>query len=296
VAQEPRPAPVAAGPITDLARLPAVATAQYHVFGRIRLLVAWVGWRDVGEARIAWLQDAKGDGYELLIGTDPARAPFGMNNWGYVLEESTPGESTLLGLMTEAEAASANEARKDQEKADKNQVFKRIRGTVKGAEAWSEVSIALVNPARSYHDLRPLLRDLPVRSTSEKRLALTPGTRPGMLTALAELLAADAATRTAGSRARRPNGKPRLPYTYNGTLYDLTLNDSRFLADARFHGDPYGDVVQATVRIDNRLTREKTEFTVYYKPAAATPHVVPVRVIYRPKWWLELELLPATAR
>ncbi|RPJ80183.1 MAG: hypothetical protein EHM13_12450 [Acidobacteria bacterium] len=87
---------------------------------------------------------------------------------------------------------------------------------------------------------------------------------------------------------------PQVPYVYNGTLYDLTLNDSRYQANARYHDLPYGNVVETDFRVDNRTTREKTEFTICYSPASGAPHVVPVRIVYRPKWWLELEMLRPT--
>jgi hypothetical protein len=275
----------------DAGRLPVVESVRYRVFGQIRLLVAWAFRREVGEARLSWLQDDAGRGFELLIGTDPKRAPFGMNKWGYMLEESRPEGSTLLGLMTEADAESVAQARKDLEKTGDAQIFKRIDGTLRDGEARFRVSVSAVSPARTYRDLDALLNGVRFHQTSQRRMSLKPGTRPGLVSALSELLVADAQARAAGNRGRRPNGRPRVPYVYNGTQYELLLDDSSWAPNARFHGESYGDLVETDFEIENLLSHDTTDFTIYYNPADTTARVVPVRAVYRPKWWLQLELL-----
>ena len=64
--------------------LPKVAEHRYRVAARIRpLLLFWIGRDNVGSARIAWYRGAGEDrGFELLLGSDPARAPRRINQWG----------------------------------------------------------------------------------------------------------------------------------------------------------------------------------------------------------------------
>jgi len=65
-----------------------------------------MGRDDVGLGRVAWRQDESGrTGYELLIGTDPGKAPRGLNRWGFVAEQSTAEGGELLALMTGAVVA-----------------------------------------------------------------------------------------------------------------------------------------------------------------------------------------------
>ncbi|MBM3770324.1 MAG: hypothetical protein FJW27_03380 [Acidimicrobiia bacterium] len=58
---------------------------RYRMAGRIRPLLFWFGKDDVGFARITWRSADEGcRAYELLVGTDPNRAPRGLNKWGFI--------------------------------------------------------------------------------------------------------------------------------------------------------------------------------------------------------------------
>src|SRR5579871_3736560 len=84
----------------------------YAVSGRVRLLLFWTGLREVGDARITWTGATSGQrGFELLIGTDPDRAPRRLNRWGYEAEKlCDDGSATLLGVMTQADEQTVDEA------------------------------------------------------------------------------------------------------------------------------------------------------------------------------------------
>ena len=60
---------------------------QYRVVGKVRLLFFWSGTRDVGRARITSHGVERANVVSLVVGTDPQRAPRGLNEWGYIREQ-----------------------------------------------------------------------------------------------------------------------------------------------------------------------------------------------------------------
>ncbi|HEX6945253.1 MAG TPA: hypothetical protein VF196_03600, partial [Casimicrobiaceae bacterium] len=78
-----------AGEETPGSRIPVVQERRYVMSGAVRPLLFWVKRDDIGLARIVWRRGSDGSrGYELLVGTDPARAPGSINRWGFVTEEA----------------------------------------------------------------------------------------------------------------------------------------------------------------------------------------------------------------
>ena len=69
--------------------------------GKIRLLMLWVGRDDVGSGVIRWRGAGDDKAIELLIGSDPKRAPGQLNKWGYLVEEMRGGESSVVGLISQ---------------------------------------------------------------------------------------------------------------------------------------------------------------------------------------------------
>ncbi len=105
----PRAVDVAASP-------PEAASSRferyhYSVAARIRpLLVFWVSRSGVGDA-VVTRQRAPGETrYSLLIGSDPERAPRRINRWGYIEEKIRGEEAQLVGLMTQSEEDSLEQA------------------------------------------------------------------------------------------------------------------------------------------------------------------------------------------
>src|SRR5260221_10935290 len=81
---------------------------HYTLGARVRPLLFWIGQDDVGDAVLAKKRGPDLVRYALLIGSDPARAPRGINRWGYLSEEIHDGEATLVGLMTESDEESVD--------------------------------------------------------------------------------------------------------------------------------------------------------------------------------------------
>ncbi len=57
----------------------------------------------------------------------------------------------------------------------------------------------------------------------------------------------------------------------------------------------YGDCLEADFEVRSGLTGSRTRFHLAY-PTAGPLAEVPVRVVYRPRWWFEVELTLAGSR
>src|SRR6059036_364884 len=84
---------------------------HYTIAARVRpLVVFWISRTGVGDA-VVTRRRAPGEAhYSLLIGSDPNRAPLHINRWGYIEEEIHGAEARLLGLMTESDEESIEQA------------------------------------------------------------------------------------------------------------------------------------------------------------------------------------------
>src|SRR5215831_18441297 len=91
--------------------LPLVAEHKYRMLARVRPLLFWISKDNVGGARVRWRGDDNGAfGIELLIGSDPHRAPRQINRWGYIAEDVQGADAHVLGLMKRSEEQSIAEA------------------------------------------------------------------------------------------------------------------------------------------------------------------------------------------
>src|SRR5215471_2398561 len=67
--------------------LPVIAEHHYRLSGSARPFLFWITRDNVGSGRMTWRRAADGTlGFELLMGSDPSRAPFKANKWGYIRE------------------------------------------------------------------------------------------------------------------------------------------------------------------------------------------------------------------
>jgi hypothetical protein len=265
---------------------------RYAVNGRVRpLLLFWIGRDDIGEARVTRTPDAAGhETIELLIGSDPARAPRKINRWGYVREQVTSDGATLLGLMRASDEKTLEEAEASVAKEGAGStVFRAVRTTIRGRQAVSG-TMRIQTPATfTFRDLPAILDMLPERAERYTTSELPAGTIPGFLAAMDAVLQ-DAVVACSGPGAsRRPRLQPTR-YFYNHTLYDLSLTTCEYEAELRTKVAVYRNVVDGHFEIRNRTTREVTRFQITFASSGALA-ARPVRAVFRPHWWIELELL-----
>ena len=70
---------------------------------------SWSGSREsnIGDGRLTWRRGRDGTlGYELLVGSDPARTPRHINRWGYLREESGDSGAIVFGVMSQSDGQS----------------------------------------------------------------------------------------------------------------------------------------------------------------------------------------------
>src|SRR5207237_476135 len=140
----PAPAPASRGVLPGElpgSTLPVVHEHTYKMSGRIRLLLLWIGRDDVGSGRIRWRAAGEDDrAYELLIGSDPLRAPGKLNRWGYLAEEVQADECAVVGVMSKSTENGIGEVKAGLNKQAGGRPFDTIRGRITPNQAFARVT------------------------------------------------------------------------------------------------------------------------------------------------------------
>ncbi len=274
--------------------LPVVVEHKYRMLAKARPLLFWISKDDVGGARIRWRGDDAGAfGLELLIGSDPKRAPRKINRWGYIAEQVRGSDARVIGVMKQSNEQSISEAESQlgREGSQGGYVYVAIRGTATGREAHAGVTTVRVERDLTFRDIDPLLTLVGAAAPidRDRSVALPAGTRPGLLVALHDLVtqSADTYTRQPGASVK-PSGTS-IPYVYYGVFYDLTMTSSKLLKTAMIDGKAYTNVARSDFETRNHSTGEKTRFTLTYGTTGALAGI-PVHAIYQPRWWLQVQL------
>jgi hypothetical protein len=273
-------------------RLPVVAEHRYRMSAKIRpLLLFWVGRDNVGGARLRWRRGEEDTrGYDILIGSDPARAPRQINRWGYILEESRGREASVVGVMKKSDEESLDQAKAGV--ANEGQTgfyFKMVVAKSSSQESVATVTLTRVGRDYSYRELDTLLDALVAHpgAPTVRTVREPPGARAGLLTALDDLLQDGVA---AARRDRRAPGRTSLAYAYYGKQYDVTRVASKLVDSAKFGGTTYRGLIEAEFELRARGGSSAESFTITCAvdgPLAG----VPVYVAYQPKWWFKAELV-----
>jgi len=258
----------------------SVERHHYSIAARVRpLVVFWISRNGVGDA-IVTRHVAPGEAtYALLIGSDPDRAPRRINRWGYIKEEIRGPEARLIGLMTQSDEDSIEQAEanlKAQTRGD--HPFKIIRATVSGEQAHAVVTSIGAAHDYSYRELQTVL-DLARRESADgtaRTIRLPPGTRPGFLAALSDAM-------------RAPTLAGPVPYVYYGRIYELRQTGFRTVSDFRIGRASYGRAISADFTITSMYDGEQTQFSMTYGSEGRFAQV-PLTVSYRPRWWIEVNL------
>jgi hypothetical protein len=266
---------------------------RYRVDARVRPLLFWISKSDIGDGRLTWRQGPDGTyGYELLVGSDPARTPRRINRWGYLREEAGPGGARALGVMSRSDERSVEEADKSTlQRGERDHVFTALQQHVVGSKARIGVHDVRVATDLTYTDLEKVLLAV-TRTPSKVRVASVAGWNAGgFLAATASLIEGSRLT-----AAGKPSSAPRVRvYAYNGKLYDLQLQGTERVHRFERGGRRFGPGVRSRFRIRNRDTGRETSFTVVHGVDGELTDV-PLFISFRPRWWLEIECVLADHR
>jgi hypothetical protein len=267
-----------------------ICERNYTLTVRVRPLLFWISRPGVGGGRIAWSEESNGrKGVELLIGSDPARAPMRINRWGYISERVTGSSAELLGVMTASEEQSIEQARAELNRSTGTHVFKAIRGALEEGNVQSTVTWMRLSRDFTYRDLNALLERLPPPDTPPRQMCLPPGTETGFLFSLKGMIreTVERYCQTGQTGANRPAHRR---YVYYNSLFELSLRSSRFLPEVELNGRPFHAILESEFEARNLSTGKTSRFSIACGTKVPLAEI-PIRIIYRPRWWFEAELL-----
>jgi len=262
---------------------------RYRMSAAIRPLLFWIGDSDVGGARIVWRKGEDGRrGYEFLLGSDPARAPRGINRWGYVREELNGHRATQIGLMRKTDEESVGEA---QAKVgyEGEFVLKVIQTEVAQDRARAENTVWLVQDDYTYYDLGEVLRlvgTAPQAPPSVNEASMPPGTHPGFLFAVADMV--DRAVTAATREPRELLKKETTRFNFNAVAYELRLRKTKWEKSKKYGGRQHENLVRIDLESYNPTLNTTERFTLVCGTEGEWKGV-PVYVKYQPKWWFKAE-------
>jgi hypothetical protein len=270
-------------------RAPITAERSYTLNAGVRLLLFWVRRDNVGSATLTW-RAGRGDHrvLEFLVGSDPDRAPRRINRWGFVGEEVRPPHANLLGIMTQSDERSVDEAdaQTTERSGNDGHSYRAIRTTIRDGLASGGVFRVSGDRRFTYRDLEALLQLVPADIPARRAVSMPKGTRSGFLFALEELIAGAIEPCRAASREL----PAALPYVYNTTFYTLKLRKCDFGSDFQIGNRVFSGVIRAEFETTNLSTGAHTPFRLVYG-ADGDLRAVPLRILFRPRWWFEAELV-----
>jgi hypothetical protein len=272
---------------------------NYLMNVRVRLLLFWAGFEDVGGGYIqkgTLPADPSAHVIRLLIGSDPQKAPRRINHWGSAMEiYRGDAESVFFGFMKSSKAASAKEAEIETSRTDAFG-FEASINRADSSQVLSRI-VALRSPQNyTFRDLpqaqEAMIRrashiDGPVRRLAEAR----PGCRStqGFLGAVEHLV----------DQAIKGRPAPLTDcYVHNARYYTVTLKKTSKveskrtkmkLRDGKTLDRTDRDLLQADFEVFNTESRERTRFDLLLG-ASGDLRGVPVQIHYQPNWWFQVVL------
>ncbi len=266
----------------------------YTMNARVRPLLLWINRQDIGGARIAWTPTTGTDvGIEMLVGSDPDRAPWALNRWGFLAEQREGDTTRLTGVMTETDEQLIDGARSagplPSMPSAGGMAFHAVQSTIVAGHATTSFSRVVLDGNPTYRQYTTLLDRLSSAGNGARRVATTSAAEPGFLIAIKRLVH-ESVDAWQAARASAPRAGLRRTYLYMGKVYDLTLRRATLVDHPVVNGRAYGPAIDGEFRTCNLQTGTVTDFRMMFGLTGAESET-PLRIVYRPRWWMELELL-----
>jgi hypothetical protein len=286
------------------------AQYDYIMSARVRLLLFWVGKDDVGGGYIRRGTSLDGDGdraqeIQLLMGSDPNKAPRAINRWGAaseLFEKAGPDvkESTFFGFMKTSQGNSPGEMEKElsQEADGRNFLFSAIIDRTSASGEFVKVLPFASDTDFTIHDLDRVFPDVLGRLAGPKGvektadpLARTSGSCVGgFLSSVSDLV--EVAIETPGERSSACyvyNAQPhRLTLQHATAVSSETVELSLFRSQQKYVRT-YHDLVSAQIEDVSETTGRRSKFQLLLGTKGDL-RGVPVRITYQPNWWFQVIL------
>lgn len=274
-------------PGSACAERPGEVDHLYRIVGRVRFLFFWATADDVGGARITWRGGGRDQAVSLLIGSEPQRAPRGVNEWGYIREDVAGDFTSIFGVRTVTDGDSPDQADARRSQPDGLAEFGVLCSTVSPVDAKSQITTVYVPRDATYRDIGRVLAVLEQSARWNPRRTPRPAdVAPGFLTALDQMMRSSAAS--AREISAVPN-VPRLAYVYKDAVHDLIARRVERVPELRTHSGMFRNLLRTEISVRNRATGSTTEFRVTYGTEGSLAGV-PVHAQYQPRWWFRVEL------
>jgi hypothetical protein len=260
------------------------AEHRYRVVGKVRLLFVWASADDVGGARLTWRGSERNQSVALLIGSEPRRAPRGVNEWGYIREDVSADSAKVFGIRTVTDGDSPEDAEARQRAREQVIELGVICSNVSRVDAASRTATVHVAGDATYRDLDRVLDVVERHAAWNGRRTPRPANvAPGFLTAL------DLMMRISARQSGDTPACPRLSYVYKDAIYDLIPRRVERVAALRTGSGVYENLLRTDVAVKNRTTGSIAGFSITYGTEGPLAGV-PVAAKYQPNWWFKVEL------
>jgi hypothetical protein len=285
---------------------------DYIMTARVRLLLFWAGADDVGGGYIrrgASPEHPSADMFQLVMGSDPAKAPRAINRWGAAwelashgtIEGNAPEPSMFFGFMKVSSGTSLSAMQKELSQ-EKRQGSKFLFSATIG-EASPNGSISKVMPFPSDQDFTihqldqatPAVFDRLAEPGGELRSVDATqvracGRSEGFLSSVSDLIN--------GSLEGGPLPGP-LCYLFNGERFTLRLTEVTRVplenVELSLHEEPhryvrtYHDLLLEHFENFNETTKKESSFELLLGTTGRL-RGVPLRISYQPNWWFQVVL------
>jgi hypothetical protein len=254
------------------------AEHRYRIAGKVRMLFFWVSADDVGGARITWSGGEQDRSLALLIGSDPRRAPRGVNEWGYVREHVAGDAATVFGIRTVTDGDSPDQADGRRTAPGHLTELGVLCSRVSPLDAATRTTSVYVGRDTTYRDVDQVIDAAAVNVRWNGFRTIRPaGASPGFLTAM------DLLMRSATSPV------PSVSYVYKDAVFDLIVRRVERVPSLRTRGGRLHNLLRSEILVRNRTTGLTTGFKITYGTDGALAGV-PVAATYQPNWWFKVEL------
>jgi hypothetical protein len=279
------------GALLDRIRaIPPVDRFEYTLSAAIRPFpLIWIRRDEVGSARFVRRAGADGArGYELLVGSEPARAPRRINRWGYLAEEVRAGGGSMIGVIKQSDEQTLGQAREavKRDAAAREFRFKVYAGSF--GEGVARMGDAVVNAPQDFTvgGSDALLQLVAPAAVKVRSSAIVSGMRIGIISTLAELLRD---TSRAWLAKRQERDRRHLDCFFNNSRYQLTVESTKREATVKIGSTVYREVLRSELEGRQPGTNKRMRFEVWYQPSGPLAEV-PLRVLVQPRWWFRFEL------